>query len=348
MHHSECPPLSETRIQNESKLDGTPPDSDGRDLSGCPVASCERFLAAGDLVAAREKLSAIETIAPSTEAEWKRLYSLALNLNDQSRAQVYTEKFLQVCENNTSAHLASARHFMPVYADRIKVKASLTAALENPRQDACFWREVTKIQSAIEDHEGVLRSAKQALALDPADLELREILISSLGVLRRTSEIRGESKRLAYFLTQSRVAEPLRWARLARIAAEAGALRQAKNYIDISIGCLDGINYGADFELARALLLTNQAPRAMTHIECLVRENSQNSWLWQTLVNTAMQTRSYEIALIAIARLKAIPYQDPEFLYRLSLTEKTASQKKSGNWVTFFPMVLNLLRRAYR
>ncbi len=148
-------------------------------------------------------------------------------------------------------------------------------------------------------------------------------------------------------LTRADAKEPLRWARLARIAAEAKAGKEAKTYINLAIGYLSDVNYGADFELVRALLLTGQASRAMKHLENLVKDNSQNNWLWKTLVDTAMNARSYEIALIAIGRLKALPYLDPEFRYCLGVTERTASKQLNTGWAkTVQHWLLPLLPRT--
>ena len=135
-------------------------------------------------------------------------------------------------------------------------------------------------------------------------------MISALGNLRRVSEVRRECARLANCFLTSNQHDPLRWARLSRIAAEAGARRQAKTYIDYSVNCLSGVNYGADFELTRALILTGQRKRAMTHLQNLVEDNSQNVWLWNTLIELAMFRRYHDLALIAIRQLKAIPRQD--------------------------------------
>jgi hypothetical protein len=60
------------------------------------------------------------------------------------------------------------------------------------------------------------------------------MIISSLGTLNRFREVRRECALLAKCLEQSGESKPLRWARLARIAAETGAIRQARLYIDIS------------------------------------------------------------------------------------------------------------------
>jgi tetratricopeptide (TPR) repeat protein len=302
----------------------------GSDIFDCEVASRERLLAAGDLAAARQQLLSLEAIVPGNEREWKRLHSLCLALNERTRAQVYTERFLRAAKDNTAAHLASARNFMSEYANRERARESVRAALENPSSDAAFWREVAEIQYTIQDHEAACFSAWKAISLDPDDADLRELLISSLAVLRRTSELRRECLLLSHCLMHADNKDPLRWARLGRIAAEAGAKKRAKTYIDLAVGYLSDVNYGADFELVRALILTNQAKRATKHLEPLLKENSQNSWLWRTLLDTAMSRGCYSIALTVIKCLQALPYQDPEFLHRLSLTEKTALTAREG------------------
>ena len=294
------------------------------------MATCEQLLLAGDLFLATQELISLEAITPDSEQQWKRLHSLCVKLNDRTRAQIYTERFLGICNDNAVAHLACARNFLPNYDDRPRVRASVAAALENPRSDAGFWREVAEIQSVIADHEGVCNSARRSLALDPTDVDLREILISSLGALGREKRIRHECNLLAHFLAQSGAATPLRWARLARIAAEAGARKAASTYIDLAAASLSDANYGAHFELIRALILTKQPERAMKHLECLLVENSQNAWLWNTVLETAMRCMSYEIALIAIAQLRSLPCLGSEALYRLSATERVALRTQRG------------------
>jgi hypothetical protein len=68
----------------------------------------------------------------------------------------------------------------------------------------------------------------------------------------------------------------------------------------------------------------------MKHVERLLEENRPNVWMWNTLVEIAMVRRYYDVALTAIRRLKAIPHQDPEFLYRLTLSEMVAAKKHTG------------------
>jgi hypothetical protein len=68
----------------------------------------------------------------------------------------------------------------------------------------------------------------------------------------------------------------------------------------------------------------------MKHVERLLEENRPNVWMWNTLVEIAMMRRYYDVALTAIRRLKAIPHQDPEFLYRLTLSEMAAAKKHTG------------------
>jgi tetratricopeptide (TPR) repeat protein len=288
------------------------------------------MLAAGELAEAKQLLSLVELVTPRDEQQWKRLHTLCLALNDRTRAQVYTERFLETCSNCAAAHLASARNFIPNRGDWDRVRGAVAAAVSNPGSDAGFWREVAEIQSAIQNHEDACEAARKSLALDPTNLDLRELLIVSLGVLKRMKELRAECALLAQALIESGAEDPLRWARLARIAADAKAIKEAKQYIDTAIGQLPQVNYGADVELVRALLLTNQPERAKPHMENLLKEGSRNLWLWKTILETAMRGRHYEIALKAIARLKGLAYLDPEFVYQLSVMERIASRPQAG------------------
>ena len=296
------------------------------------LVSCGQLVAEGDLAAARLQLRSLEAVVPNCEQQWKHLHSLCLTLNERTLAQVYTERFLRLREDSAAAHMASARNFMSVYADRQKVQQSLAAALLRPGPDAPFWREVAEIQYAIQDHKAACESVRRAITTAPDDPDLRELLLSSMAILRRTKEIRNECSHLASCLERSETKDPLRWARLARITAEAGYTRQARGYIDLAVEYLsDTTNYGADFELIRALILTGQTRRAGRHLESLQRENSQNIWLWKTLLDTAMSRRCYSIALIVLRQLKALPYLDPESAYRISLTESIVfSSQRTG------------------
>ena len=86
---------------------------------------------------------------------------------------------------------------------------------------------------------------------------------------------------------------------------------------------LSNVSYGAEVDLVRALILTRQPARAMKHLQhLLAAAGSKNTWLWNTLIDTAMSYRYYDVALVAIEQLKAIPHRDPEFLYSLSVKEK--------------------------
>ncbi len=306
--------------------------SEPRDLNAtlCTLAACEQLVAAGDLVTARERLLALERVSPANEREWKRLHTLCLELKDRTRAQVYTERFLLVCNNSAAAHLANAQNFGLVSRNRDRVLESIAEALRNPGVDAGFWKEIAKLQNGVHDHEAACTSARNSILLDRTDIEVREILISSLGVLKLKRETRIECAALAECLVQSRHKDPLRWARLARIAAEVGANRQAKSYIDKTAEYLSDVNYGGEFELIRALLLTGQPKRAMKHLQHFLGDGSQNTWLWTTLLEIAMSRRYYDIASIIVARLKDFPHLDPEFLYRLSLTEKIAIRSRVG------------------
>jgi tetratricopeptide (TPR) repeat protein len=303
------------------------------------IVECERLFAAGEVDAAKQRLLSLQSVTPVSEGEWKGLHSICLKLKDRTRAQLYTERFLGVCKDNASAHLANARNFGSVNNDRDRILESVDAALRNPPSDAGFWREIATIQKDVREYEAACDSARKSIFLDPTDAETRELLISSLGILWRTSEIRSECSLLARCLTESNEKNPGRWASLARIAAEYGATKQAKAYIDIAAGYISNVSYGAEVDLIRALILTRQPKRAMKHLEHMLAADSKNSWLWDTLLATAMSRGYYDIALIAIARLKAIPYQDPEFLYRLSLKEKSA---RSGGFLK--GVVLNWVR----
>jgi predicted Zn-dependent protease len=294
------------------------------------VAACEALLESGDLAAARQQLESLGSVTPASECEWNRLHSLCLRLKDHTRGQLFTERFLGVCNDSALAHLANAQSFGSVNRNRDRILASIAAALKNPRSDSGFWYEVAKIQKNVNEHDAACDSARTSISLDPMNVEARELLIASLGVLKRRSEIRSECVLLARCLTQSNDKEPSRWARLARLAAEALAMKQAKSYIDIAAGYLSSSSYGAEVDLILALIMTRQPRRAMKHLQHLLEANSKNTWLWTALIESAMSRRYYDIALVAITQLKAIPFQDPEFLYRMSLTEKTA---RSGGFL---------------
>jgi predicted Zn-dependent protease len=296
---------------------------------------CERLFDEGNPKGARLKLMLLEGLKPTTEDQWKRMYSLSLKLGDRTRAQLATEGFLEVCRDNATVHLAYAKSLISMYDNWDRVRAALAAALKNPVHTSEFWRDSAEIQSAIDDHEGARESARKSLKLDPTNLDLREILITSLCFLGRTREALVECKIVAHGLANTEVQEPLRWARLARIAAEGGALKASKAYIERSVVCLTEVSRITDFELVRALLLTKQAARARPHFESLLQENTPNSWLWTTLLRTAMQTGDYEFALEAIARLKALPYPDPEFIIRLNAIEAKALKRRDSKLTKF-------------
>jgi tetratricopeptide (TPR) repeat protein len=298
-------------------------------ILGALIAS-EGHLAAGNLEAARQQLMSLEHVTPATEQIWKRLHTLCLKLNDRTRAQVYTERFLGVCNDNASAHLAYARNFGSANRDRDRILEAVAAALRNPGSDAGFWREVAKLQSDVQEHELACDSARKAISLDPGNVEIRELLISSLRLLKRGSQVRTECALLALCLRQSKEQDPLCWARLARLAAEAEAKKQARAYIDVAAGLLSKADHGAEFELIRALIFTRQPKRVMRYLDSLLSDRTRNTWLWTTLIDISMSRRYYDIALKAIAGLRAIPYQDPELLYRMSLHEKTA---RSGGFL---------------
>src|SRR4051794_39370271 len=144
------------------------------------VAECDRLLAAGDLPAAKEKLLALDDAKPANEQEWTCLHSICIRLGDRTRAQVFTERFLEVHEDNAAAHLANARNFGSVTRDRDRILESVARALKNPRPDADFWREITSIQSGLKEHEAACESARKTIGFDPGDVAVREILIASL------------------------------------------------------------------------------------------------------------------------------------------------------------------------
>jgi predicted Zn-dependent protease len=273
------------------------------------------------------KLIELDAAIPRDERQWSCLHSVCLGLNERTRAQVYTERFLKTHSDCTEAHLASARNFLSAYEGWSHVRDAVAAALKNPRSDAKFWQEIAEIQSAVRDHDGVLISAGKSLALEPTNSELREKLIYSLGVLRKSPEVRKQCKMLATFLDTTKVEDPLRWARLARIAVEAGDAKASRMLIDRAISLQLGINYEADFELVRALLLTGQEKRAMPHLQKLLVNNSQNVWLWKTLLNAALLMKSHVIALTVINQMKILPNLDSEFTYRLNELEKTISRR---------------------
>lgn len=334
MHQSGDSELPDAGIRDKDRYQ-TPFAAPGADAPLQTIILCEQLVASDGAAAAKQLLLSLENVTPDSEEEWKRLHSLCLRLNERTRAQVYTERFLRGHKDSATAHLANARNFISLPRDWPRVKESMTAALSNPGTDKEFWREVATLQFSIHENEAACISARKAISLDPGDVEMRELLISALGILQRLGEIRRECAQLADCLVQSKQNDPLLWARLSRIAAEAGARKQARSYIDSAAECLSGVNYGADFELTRALILTSQPKRAMIHLQHLVEDNSQNTWLWNTLVDMAMLRRYYDIALIAIRQLKAIPHQDPEFLYRLSRTEQAAS-KARGSFLSRF------------
>jgi tetratricopeptide (TPR) repeat protein len=330
MRHAEKSEAPEALAEDHGRENG---ESHDPDANARVISACERLLEAGDLAAAKEELLLIDAMTPDNEADWSRLHAICLKLKDRTRAQLYTERFLKVCPDSATAHLANARNFMPNMGDWDRVRDELAAALGNPGSDAEFWREVARIQSAIRDRAAACMSARKAIALDPADAEIRELLILSLRVLRLRGEVRVESERLARCLQQYHPADPLRWASLARLAAETGpaARKQAKAYIDIAAGYLTKVNHGAEFELIRALIMTKQPARAMRYLQSLMAGKSQNSWLWTTLIDMATSRRYFEIALVAIAGLKAIPHLDSELLDRINLTEKRALKSVGRN-----------------
>jgi tetratricopeptide (TPR) repeat protein len=294
------------------------------------LAECERLLETGDTAGAKQQLLSLATLTPADEKEWKRLHKLCIGLEQTTRAQLYTERFLRVCKNSAAAHLANARNFLPNRNDWDQVRKAIAEAQKNPRPEAGFWFEIAKMQKDIRDYEVAIVSARKSISFDPINVEARELLIAALGVLRQQNEIRGECLALARCHTQSNETDPSRWASLARLAAEAGASKQARKYIDIAAEHLSNVSYGAEVDLVRALILTRQPERAMKHLRHLLAAGSQNTWLWNTLIDTAMSYRYYDVALVAIEQLKAIPHQDPEFLYSLSVKDKTA---RSGGFL---------------
>jgi tetratricopeptide (TPR) repeat protein len=288
--------------------------------------ACEILVRSGDLPNAKQRLPLIERLTPTNEEEWQRLHKLCIDLGDRTRAQVFTERFLKVDASNAMAHIACARNFLPIYSEHDRVKQCLTTALGNPRHDFAFWKEVAIIQNAVADHVGACESARKALEMCPFDTNLRELRIFSLIALGRSKEVREECGKVARWYTASTVADPVQLARLARTAAEARVHKLAKVYIGLALGYMPTVNCAADVELVRAMLLTRQARRAIPHLNNLLMENSQNLWLWQTLLETAMSVRSYDIALIVIRQIKSLPYVDPEYAWRLRVMEKTASR----------------------
>jgi tetratricopeptide (TPR) repeat protein len=276
------------------------------------------------------------------------LHSICLKLKDRTRAQVYTERFLGVCSDNAAAHLANARNYGSVNLDRDRILAAVAAALRNPGSSAEFWREVAKLQSDVMEYVAACDSARRAITLDPDDIEIRELLISSLGVLRRKPEIRKECELLGRRLVQAELEDPLRWARLARIAAEAGASKQSKAYIDVAARFISNVDHGAEVELIRALILTGQPKRVMKYLDSLLSTSTQNTWLWKTLIELAMSRRYYDIVSKSVAGLKAVPNMDPELLYRISLIEKTISEQGSTGLKDLLYRWLRLGARRFR
>lgn len=317
--------------------------SGSSDAAGSVVAACEQLLVAGDITEAKQTLLSLEAVTPDNEQEWKRLRSLCVRLKDRTRAQVYTERFLRVHPENAAAQLVCARNFLPNRLDWDRVRAALAAALRNPGADAGFWAEVAQIQLTIGETRAACVSARRAVALNLTDLDTREFLISTLSASRRKNELRKECAAFARCLVEANHERPLRWAKLARIAAGAGSMRQARTYIDVAEGYCTKVNPGAQFELIRALILTRQARRALRFLESYLENNNPDKEQWTTILNLAMSRRYHEIALMAIGRLKAFPYQDPEYLYRLSLKEKTAL--KSGG-IDLKGIVSRFIRRG--
>lgn len=230
--------------------------------SGAPetLAECERLLEIGDTAGATQQLLSLTTLTPVDEQEWKRLHTLCLGLEQTTRAQLYTERFLRICKDNAAAHLANARNFLPNHGDWDQVRKAITEAQKNPRPEAGFWLEIAKMQKDMRDDKATIISARKSISFDPINVEVRELLIASLGVLRRQSEIRSECLALARCHTQSNETDPSRWASLARLAAEAGARKQARKYIDIAAEHLSNGSYGPEVDLVRALILTH-SPR---------------------------------------------------------------------------------------
>ena len=215
------------------------------------------------------------------------------------------------------------------------------SALKSPRFGDEHWRDVAVIQNAIGDHPRAIDTAQRALQVDPGDIELRGTLIRSLGVLRRSDDIRKECQLLAHYLVQSKIKGPLQWAVLARTAAVAGSIKQSTGYIETALKNWHTVNLEADFEVIRAFLLTGQSRRAVKHLENLLLDNSGNVWLWTTLLNTAFSVKAYDIALPVITRLMTLPHLDPEFLYRLNKAQKTALDMQDG----FLKKLFRLWRR---
>jgi predicted Zn-dependent protease len=297
------------------------------------IDACQQLFDSGDSNGARAKLLDLEAFSPRDEQQWVRLHSICLALNDRTRAQVYTERFLSLHTDNVEAQLANARNFMSTQFNWDRVRESLAAALKHPRTDAKYWHDIAEIQSAIRDHDGVLSSAGKSLTLEPSNADLREKLIYSLGVLKHLKEVRRECRTLATLLDSTKVENPVRWARLARIAVEAGDAKSSKKFIDRAISYKLTDNYEADVELLRALLLTRQSKRAMPHLQSLLVDDSKNVWLWKTLLNTAILVKSHDIAALIVKRMKRLPYQDADFALRLSQVEEMVSRRPGGSFL---------------
>ena len=84
----------------EMKADGnediqTSFDLDAPDVMSRTIDLCEQLMASDDKTAAKALLLSLEKLTPKSENEWERLHSLCLRLGERTRAQVYTERFLQ-------------------------------------------------------------------------------------------------------------------------------------------------------------------------------------------------------------------------------------------------------------
>jgi tetratricopeptide (TPR) repeat protein len=330
VEYAEHPEASGVAAGNGGVSSDTMAEPRGSGATSEILAECERLLETGDIAGAGQRLLSLANLTPVDEQEWKRLHTLCLGLKQTTRAQLYTERFLRVCKDSAAAHLANARNFVPNYGDWNQVRKAIAEAQKNPIPEAGFWFEIARMQKDMRDDEAAIVSARKSISFDPINVEVRGLLIAALGVLRRQSEIRSECLALARCHSQSDEPDPSRWASLARLAAEAGARKQARKYIDIAADHLSNVSYGAEVDLVRALILTRQPARAMKHLRHLLAAGSKNTWLWNTIIVTAMPYRYYDVALVAIEQLKAIPHQDPEFLHSLSVKEKTA--RSGGFW----------------
>jgi tetratricopeptide (TPR) repeat protein/DNA-binding beta-propeller fold protein YncE len=295
-------------------LETSPRDTEAR------IASANVYLTLGELDQARTiALSLVGTPVEESMGQYV-VGRIALAQRQNEEAVLALSRATRLDPRHGAAWAALAETYVALN-DGTKAREALAKAAALPGADSGVLRRLADLESRAGRHAPALAALERAIALEPADAELRLAQARTLAALGRWHDSGNAAREAQRMLPKS--VEPL------LLAADA-AHRQGKNGEAIETLkralALNPESFDVHFRLGRSFAENNRYEDAQLHLERAARLDDRNDAPLLLLAEMNLERRNYDAA---IATLTTVVGRNPTEASRRSLDVAYELKKKA-------------------